>query len=186
MDRFIVKDLPLDGLKLITSKRFEDNRGFFSKIFCHEELSFFNNQKPINQINLSFTKNEGSIRGLHYQTKPYGETKIINCLRGKIFDVAVDLRPKSDTFLEYFSIELSENSNDSLLIPEGFAHGFQTLTKSVEMIYFHSMPYNENYEAGINAFDKNININWPKRTADMSERDKNLPFIDHVFEGVNL
>ena len=67
MDRFIVKDLPLDGLKLITSKRFEDNRGFFSKIFCHEELSFFNNQKPINQINLSFTENEGSIRGLHYQ-----------------------------------------------------------------------------------------------------------------------
>lgn len=185
MSRFTIKPLPLDGLKLITSTKIEDSRGFFSRIFCINDLPVFDFTIPINQINHSYTKNKGTIRGLHYQLNPFSETKLINCLKGRVFDVAVDLRPNSKTYLKYFGIELSEETNDALLIPEGFAHGFQTLTSNVEMLYFHSMPYNKEFESGLNPFDKVIQVDWPKEVSEISQRDKELPSVDKDFKGVS-
>ena len=138
------------------------------------------------QINHSFTQKKNSIRGLHYQINPFCETKIVNCIKGSIFDIAVDIRTHSKTYLHYYAIELSEDSNDALLIPEGFAHGFQTLSDNVELLYFHTMPYNKDFERGINPLDKTLNVDWPFPALEMSERDKNLPMIDDFFDGVEL
>ena len=163
---------------------FKDQRGYLKRLYCNKEFSKILGNKSISQINHSFTKKKGSVRGLHYQIKPYCEKKIIYCVRGKIFDVAVDLRKNSPTFLNYFSIVLSEKNNKMIVIPEGFAHGFQTLEDNSEMIYLHSKPFNTNSERGINFLDPSIKIKWPLSLSKISEKDKGHSFLKLDFKGI--
>jgi dTDP-4-dehydrorhamnose 3,5-epimerase len=175
---------PFEGVFILESNYFEDSRGKFGRIYCFEELETCLKSKLIKQINHSVTTKKGTLRGLHYQIPPFSETKIIKCLKGKIYDVIIDIRRNSETFLKYFHIELSENENKMLLIPEGFAHGFQTLTRDVEILYFHTNIYNKENECSISAFDPRINIFWPLKISEISDKDKNIKLLNESFKGI--
>ena len=184
MNNLIISDLDIKGLKKISKSKIHDDRGFFSKIYSKEFLLNIGFGDNILQINHTYTKYKGTIRGLHYQMQPFSESKIITCLKGEIFDVIVDLRIKSPTYLKWQSIILSEQNNDSILIPKGFAHGFQTLCNDCELLYLHDMPYRFDFENGIKFDDSTININWPIKITNLSERDKKLPNIKSNFKGI--
>jgi len=155
------------------------------RLFCQAELAKYGWQGTVAQINHTFTRNKGSIRGLHFQYPPFAETKLVMCLKGEVIDVAVDLRTGASTLLKHVAVTLSEGNNLALLIPPGFAHGFQTITDNVEMLYLHSQPYEPTSEGGLNALDEKIGIDWPQPLGDMSERDRNLPFAAN-FMGIEL
>ena len=175
---FIENVLPLEGLIRLERIKKKDDRGSFERLFCDSELDCHLPENfSITQINRSFTSASGTIRGLHFQRPPFSETKVLSCLRGKIFDVTVDIRPDSQTFLKWHGEVLTENSSTSLLIPEGFAHGFQTLTDNCELLYFHSAPWNKAAEGGLNPFDQRLTIDWPLPVAKVSERDRNHAFL---------
>ena len=184
MSRFIVTDLPLAGLKCVERQRLGDARGFLSRLFCAEELAAADWLKPIAQINHTYTQQRGTVRGLHYQQPPHAEMKLITCLQGAIWDVAVDLRQGSPTFLNWFAEHLSAENQKALLIPEGFAHGFQAQTDDVELVYCHSAAYQSGAEAGLNPLDARLGITWPLAIAEMSDRDRNHPFLKDYFAGV--
>lgn len=184
--KFRVTDLPIKGLKVIEWTPFEDSRGRFEKLFCalsFKELGF---PGQVMQINRSMTKKRGTVRGMHFQYPPWAEAKVVFCLRGSIWDVAVDLREGSESFLRWFAVELREDTPRALFIPEGFAHGFQTLTDDVEMLYIHSAPYVPESEGGINPFDPKLAISWPLEVTVVSERDQKFPHIDDKFTGVKI
>jgi dTDP-4-dehydrorhamnose 3,5-epimerase len=186
MMRFECLNTPLVGLKIIQRKSIEDARGFLSRLYCSEEFSNYGFNKPISQINHTLTRKRGAVRGLHYQQPPHAEIKLVSCLKGEIFDVAVDLRKNSPTFLHWHGEVLTEKNQRSLLIPEGFAHGFQTLTNDCELIYLHSAPYVKEAEAALNITDYRINISWPLEITELSERDRLHPMIQNDFEGFVL
>lgn len=183
---FKIKELPVEGLKLVEYKRVRDIRGSFEKYFAIESFSKFGWIKPIAQINRSQNFKKGTIRGLHFQYPPYNEMKLVICLKGKIWDVAVDLRKGSRSFLRWHGEFLSEDEPKAMLIPEGFAHGFQTLSDEVELLYLHSAPYMPESEGGINPFDPRLGISWPLPVSVISERDKNLPLLEQNFVGIEL
>lgn len=185
MNRFTVAELPLDGLKRLERQRIGDNRGFLSRLFCMEELYSAGWIKPIVQINHTCTASRGTVRGMHFQNQPGSEMKIVICIKGEVYDVAVDLRSGSETFLNWHGEILSADNCRALLIPEGFAHGFQTLTHDVELIYLHSAAYDPVTESGVNPFDPSLSIGWPLAVELISDRDKNLPLIDdETFKGI--
>ena len=184
MSRFTLSDLPLAGLKLVERQRLGDSRGFLSRLFCAEELTAAGWQKSIAQVNHSHTSTCGTVRGMHFQLPPYAEMKLVSCLRGKVWDVAVDLRTDSSTFLYWHAEELSAENNRALLIPEGFAHGFQALTDDAELLYCHSAAYRVESEAGINPTDPELAIDWPLEIAELSDRDAQLPMVNRKFSGV--
>jgi len=175
-----------EGLWVIEPEIKSDSRGFLTRLFCKNEFSHINFNKEFVQENLTLTKVNGTFRGLHYQVPPYGEVKLVRCLKGKVFDIVVDLRKNSDTFLKTFTLELNEEKLNMLLIPEGFAHGFQTLTDNCLMLYLHTNFYNSQYECGINLNDPRINCLLPLPLKEISERDKNHPLLDDKFEGIIL
>jgi dTDP-4-dehydrorhamnose 3,5-epimerase len=142
--------------------------------------------KSIVQINHTITHRKGTVRGLHFQYPPYAETKLVSCLRGEIFDIAVDLRHNSSTFLRWHSARLSAENRQSLLIPEGFAHGFQTLSEDCELIYLHTEAYHPESEGALNVLDPRISISWPLAISELSERDRNHDFIEEEFQGIVL
>lgn len=183
MKRFVVTDLPLTGLKLVERRTLGDSRGFLSRLFCAEELAFIGWQKPIAQINLTFTATSGTVRGLHFQVPPHAEMKLVSCLRGRIWDVAVDLRRSSPTFLQWHGEELSAANRRALLLPEGFAHGFQALTDDVELLYCHSAAYHEAAEGGLNPRDPMLSVAWPLEIMELSDRDARHPMIGQDFTG---
>ena len=183
---FTVTDCPLAGLKVITRQKREDSRGFLSRIFCSESLRSAGWEHEVVQINHTWTAQRGTIRGMHYQLPPHAEMKLVCCIRGAVLDVAVDLRASSPTFLQWHAVELSANNNDSLLIPEGFAHGFQALSDDIEMLYLHSSAYDKDHEAGLNPLDKRIAIPWPLPPHAISQRDLSHPPLNGHFEGVDL
>lgn len=185
-DRFILSQSSIPGLWLAERKIVKDNRGIFRKLFCAEEFFRVGINKPIVQINHSTTRTKGTVRGLHFQYPPHAETRIISCLKGAVFDVAVDLRKGSKTFLSWHGEKLSSENRKSLIIPEGFAHGFQTLTDDCELIYFHTGVYVPESEGGFNVEDKRIAVDWQLPVNCLSERDKNLPFINNTYKGVAL
>jgi len=182
--RFNISSLPLEGLKLIERKVIGDNRGFLTRVFCSEEFLLSGWDQSVAQINYTYTKKRGTVRGLHFQIAPYAEKKLVSCLRGKVWDVAVDLRKNSPTFLKWHFEILSENNNKSLMVPEGFAHGFQTLTDDVEMLYLHSEKYHSESEEGLNSNDPTLDISWPENITELSERDKNHPMVTEKFMGI--
>ena len=186
MLRFDCIDTPLYGLKVIQRKLIEDARGFLSRTFCAEEFIRYGFIKQVNQINHTFTREKGVVRGMHYQLPPHAEIKFVSCMKGEVFDIAVDLRKDSPTFLQWHGEILSEKNRRSLLIPEGFAHGFQTLTDDCEMFYLHSETYDKDAESGINIVDPKIRIKLPLEIAGISERDASHIMIDHDFEGIVL
>lgn len=186
MSRFKVTDLPLSGLKLIERQQVGDARGFLARLFCADELVGAGWSKPVAQINQTVTRKAGALRGLHFQRSPHAEMKLVSCLKGIVFDVAVDLRRGSPTFLQWHAEELSSDNLSALLIPEGFAHGFQALTDDCELHYVHSASYAVSYEGGINARDPRLGIVWPRAISEVSERDSLHPFIGENFEGVTL
>ena len=183
MSRFTVSNLPLAGLKCITRQQLGDNRGFFSRLYCAEELSVAAGwNKPIVQINHTFTARCGTVRGLHYQVQPYTEMKLVNCIHGEIWDIAVDIRMDSLTFLQWHAECLSSTNGKAMLLPEGFAHGFQTLTDHCELLYLHTAAYTPQAEAGLRYNDPHIGIVWPLQITEISERDAHHPFVTKEFK----
>jgi dTDP-4-dehydrorhamnose 3,5-epimerase len=175
---------PLAGLMVIERHPIADERGSFERLYCAEELAAANIQLPIAQANRSMTSRKGAVRGMHFQHPPHGETKLVACLAGKVFDVAVDLRHGSPTFLRWYAVELSNDNHKSMLIPAGFAHGFQTLADHCELLYFHSAAYAAEAEAGIQPMDTRLGIAWPLPITEMSARDRGHPALTDAFGGI--
>lgn len=186
MSRFTITDLPLFGLKRIQRQHVGDQRGFLARMFCAEELAAAGWHKPIAQINHTYTAKQGTVRGLHFQYPPHAEMKLVSCIRGAVWDVAVDIRAGSPTFMQWYALELSAENDCALLIPEGFAHGFQALTDDVELIYCHSSAYAATAEDGIHANDPHLSIAWPLAITDMSARDAGYAPITDQFRGLSL
>lgn len=186
MSRFGLHSTPLHGLKVIERQPIGDSRGFLERLFCQETLNSLLQGKTIRQINRTLTQNKGTVRGLHFQYPPHAETKIVTCIKGQVWDVAVDLRRGSSTFLQHHAVLLSEDNHQSYLIPVGFAHGFQTLSPDCEMLYFHTADYNAEAEGALNACDPRLAINWPQPISDRSERDKNHTMLTDDFHGMDL
>tara|TARA_A100001011_G_scaffold106286_1_gene112589 strand:+ start:662 stop:1225 length:564 start_codon:yes stop_codon:yes gene_type:complete len=186
MNKFTLHQTPIDGLNVIERHSISDTRGLFERMFCEEVLGKFLQGKGIRQINRSLTRRKGTVRGLHFQHPPHAETKIVTCLKGKVFDVAVDLRKGSPTFLDHNMVVLTGENQRSHLIPEGFAHGFQTLTSDCELLYLHSADYAKKFEGALNISDPRLAIKWPEPIAERSERDLNHPMLTDEFQGVDL
>ena len=186
MSNFTLHETQIDGLNVIERHSISDTRGFFERMFCHEILGQFLRGKSVRQINRSFTKKKGTVRGMHFQYPPHAETKIVTCLKGEVCDVAVDLRKGSPTFLDYNMVVLTDENQLSHLIPEGFAHGFQTLTSDCEMLYLHTTDYAAKFEGALNAADPRLAIKWPRPFAECSERDLNHAMLTDKFQGVDL
>lgn len=186
MSEFLLKELPLNGLFSVQHKHHADSRGHFSRLFCEGSLSAFGQPFHIRQINHSCTRVRGSVRGLHYQSAQAPEAKLITCMRGEVWDVAVDLRPDSPTFLNWHAEYLRAGDGRSLMIPAGFAHGFQSLTEDAELLYLHSADYSPEHEAGLSVLDPRLAIAWPLPVKNLSERDASHPLLTHGFAGVLL
>lgn len=186
MTRLKIINLPISGLKCVDRKHISDNRGFLSRIFCVDELAEAGWAKPIVQINHTFTAKRGTVRGMHFQYPPHAEMKLVSCIRGEVWDAVVDLRAGSPTFLRWHAERISAENGRALLIPEGFAHGFQALTDNVELIYCHSEGYAAQAESGLNPNDPRLGIKWPIATTELSARDAGYPPIASDFKGVQL
>lgn len=184
--RFDFQPTLLDGLFVVERKPIADARGFLCRFFCAEEFHAAGLKKHIAQINHTCTVKKGSVRGLHFQYPPNAECKLVSCLRGEIYDVALDIRKGSPTFLRWHGEILSAANRKSLLIPEGFAHGFQTLVDDCEMLYLHTASFCEASEGAIHIADPRAGVVWPIPVTDVSERDSGHPFIDRSFQGVHV
>ena len=184
MTRFCFIPTPLAGLISVERLNLEDHRGFLSKLFCAEDFSAAGFGMSIAQINQTLTKRVGTVRGMHYQLPPFAEMKLVTCIRGRIFDVAIDLRANSPTFMRWHGEILSSDNRCALAIPPGFAHGFQTLESNCELLYIHSAPYRPGEERAINAIDPRLSINWPMPISEMSDRDRKHAFLTKDFTGV--
>ncbi len=186
MGRFLIEDLPIPGLKRVTRQPIGDSRGFLSRLFCKDELVLHGWHKSIAQINHTYTAQAGTVRGMHYQNPPYTEMKLVTCIRGQVWDVVVDLRQSSPTFLTWQAAVLSADNGCALMIPEGCAHGFQSLTDDVEIIYCHSTAYQSDAEAGLNPQDPQLSIDWPKAITEISQRDLSHSLLNDSFVGLDL
>ncbi len=172
----IFKELPLLGAYLIDLEKKEDARGFFARSFCDEEFLKLGLNIKWAQINTSFTKSAGTLRGLHLQHPPHTEVKVIRCIRGSIWDVIVDLRALSKTYGYWFGVELNQDNRSMIYVPNGFAHGFISLEDESEIMYLVSHPYSQKHEVGLIWNDKDVGIKWPIKPTLISEKDKiNLP-----------
>ncbi len=183
-ERFDFKPAPLAGLYSIGRRPLRDSRGFFSRFFCAREFQELGLTRPLAQMNHTMTAEPGTVRGMHFQRPPFAEIKVVTCIRGKVFDVAVDVRRDSPTFLHWHGEVLSADNQVSLYIPEGFAHGFQALTPDAELLYLHTEYFEPGAEAALNAKDPRLAIDWPLEIAEMSERDRGHPLIDPSFNGI--
>ena len=186
MSRFAITDTPISGLKIVERSPRSDERGFLTRLFCAEELQAAGWLEPIAQINQTLTRRSGAVRGMHFQFPPHAEMKLVSCIRGEVFDVAIDLRRGSPTFLKWFGANLSADNGHALLIPEGFAHGFQALTENCELLYLHSCAYHAASESAVNPEDPGVAIVWPRPIAEMSARDRGHPMLPPDFQGIAL
>lgn len=174
----------LAGSFIVDLKTFTDDRGWFARYYCKEEFREIGHTKEWVQMNHSFSSKQGTIRGMHFQKEPFGEIKLVRCIAGNVFDVIIDLRKNSPTFLHWFGTELSAQNKRSLYIPEGFAHGFQCLSERCELLYHHSEVYQPDAEAGIRYDDPVVSINWPLPVSVISERDISYPLLSNEFKGI--
>jgi dTDP-4-dehydrorhamnose 3,5-epimerase len=184
--RFEVINTALTGLRVLQRKPLGDSRGYLERMYCHEELAALTPGRNILQINHTLTSRRGTVRGMHYQLPPHAETKFISCLRGEVFDVAVDLRHGSPTFLRWHAELLSAQNHRTLVVPEGFAHGFQTLADDCELLYLHTGAFAPDSEGALNAKDPRLGIEWPLSISCLSARDAGHPLLDDEFLGVAL
>ena len=178
------EETALKGSYIVSLKPFGDHRGWFVRTFCKNEFAAIGHSKEWVQMNHSFTADKGTVRGMHFQFGGHKEIKLVRCVSGAVWDVIVDIRKNSPTFLQWVGVELSAANKKMIYVPEGFAHGFQTLTDDAELIYHHSAYYNPNHESGLRYNDESIGINWLLAITNISERDKNHKLIDHHFTGI--
>jgi dTDP-4-dehydrorhamnose 3,5-epimerase len=178
--------LPLPGLLVLQHRVHQDERGRFARLFCEGSLDQSGQPFHVRQINQSLTRERGTVRGLHFQYAPHAESKLITCLRGTVWDVAVDVRQGSPTFLHWHAERLEAGDGRSLLLPPGFAHGFQALSDDVELLYLHSADYNPAHEGGLAVTDPRLAIDWPLPLKNLSVRDAGHPLLDGTFQGVRL
>jgi len=171
----IFKETYLKGSYQIEINRLGDERGFFGRQWCQNEMSEMGIKSNIAQVNTSLNKHKGTLRGMHFQKDPFQETKLVRCIRGRIFDVIVDLRPESPTYKKWFGVELTQNNYQMLYVPENFAHGFITLEDNTEILYLVTQFYHPEAEAGLRWNDPVFSIQWPVPVTVMSEKDKNHP-----------
>jgi dTDP-4-dehydrorhamnose 3,5-epimerase len=169
---------PIPDIKIIELDKLEDERGYFARTWCQRELAEEGVTMDIAQCNLSYNEKAGTMRGMHYQIPPHAEMKIVSCIRGRIFDVAIDLRPDSSTYTQYFGIELSAENKKQLLIPQGFAHGFLTLVDQTEIYYLMSAFYHPEASRGLRWNDPSFAVNWPANVVHVKQRDNTYPDFD--------
>jgi dTDP-4-dehydrorhamnose 3,5-epimerase len=172
--------LPFEGAYRIELESIGDNRGFFARMFCTEEFAGHGLETRWVQCNTSYTASAGTVRGMHFQRPPMAEVKLLRSLRGAIWDVIVDLRLGSSTYGLWHGERLDDNNRSMLYVPRGVAHGFQTLTDDVEMLYFHSAPYSKAHEGGLRCDDPTVSIEWPLERTEQSARDAAFPGLDAV------
>mgnify|MGYP000129423655 CR=1 FL=1 len=172
--------LSLAGAYRVEPEQLGDERGFFARLFCIKEFAAVGLPTSWNQCNMSFSANCGMVRGLHFQRPPNSETKLVRCTRGAVFDVIVDLRSGSPNYGKWHAERLDDRNNVMICIPAGFAHGFQTLTTNVEMLYFHSAPYSVPDEGGLRWDDPALGITWPFALSEISARDRALPSLKEL------
>lgn len=165
----------LQGAYLITPERIEDERGFFARVFCRREFEAHGLNPNLVQCNISFNKAKGTLRGMHYQIAPHAEVKLVRCTAGAIYDVMIDLRPESKTFKRWFSAELTAENHNMLYVPEGFAHGYQTLADDTEIAYQVSTFYHTESERGVRWNDPVFGIAWPLPVTVISPKDQAYP-----------
>ncbi len=168
----------LDGLVVVELERLEDERGFFARTFCSREFEEQKLTPEVVQCSVSYNEKRGTLRGLHFQAAPQAECRVVRCTAGAIFDVAVDIRRGSDTFLKWLGVELSAENRRALYIPEGFAHGFQTLVDGSEVLYQMSRAYHGPSARGIRWDDPSLAIAWPLEPTVISARDRGYPDLD--------
>ena len=181
-----IQSTSISGVYLIERERYSDNRGSFSRIFCENELSDLLGPRSIVQANHSVNKHVGTIRGLHLQHGIHAEIKFVTCLRGAVWDVAVDLRPDSPSYLQWYGAMLQADKNLTLVVPEGCAHGFQVVAQNSELVYLHTASYRPEAESGVRFDDPALNITWPQDVTEVSARDQNYPLIDTEFTGFRI
>jgi dTDP-4-dehydrorhamnose 3,5-epimerase len=167
----------LKGAFIVELDKREDHRGFFARAFCTREFQEFDLCPDVIQANIAFTHKKGTVRGMHYQISPALETKFVRCIRGALWDVIVDIRPESRTYLQHFAIELSAENRRALYIPAMFAHGNQALTDDAELLYLVSKPYTPGCERGLRYDDPAISIEWPLPVTEISDKDANWPLL---------
>ena len=168
---------PLKDAFVIEMQPHQDDRGWFSRTFCKKEFVAHGFGGEWVQLNHSFNEKKGTLRGMHFQKSPFSEIKLVRCIVGSVFDVIIDLREKSPSYLSWFGVELSAKNKKMILIPEGFAHGFQTLENDTELLYHHSAFYSPEAEAGIRYDDPKIGINWPLTVTVISPKDIDYPLL---------
>jgi len=173
----IFAETKLKGAFIIEPERQEDERGFFARTWCQREFETHGLNPRLVQCNISFNKKKGTLRGMHYQIPPHEEAKLVRCTMGAIYDVIIDLRPHSSTFKQWLSIELTADNRRMLYIPEGFAHGFQTLEDDTEVFYQMSEFYHPECARGIRWDDPALKIRWPFSPLIVSNKDLDYPFF---------
>lgn len=176
----------LSGAYLIKLSPRTDHRGWFARTYDKQAFTQIGHSDDWVQMNHSMTHQMGALRGLHFQYPPYAETKLVRCVAGRVFDVIVDLRAGSPTFLQWFGTELSAENKLILYIPSGFAHGFQTLSTDCQLLYCHSNYYMPDYEGALRYNDSRLAIKWPLPVTDLSERDANHSLLNDQFVGITL
>jgi len=174
----------ISGLFIVETTKHIDNRGEFFRAFCESELASLIETRRIVQINISKTLAIGAVRGMHYQRPPKAEMKLIRCIKGRVWDVAVDLRADSPTYMQWHAEELCAATAKMFVIPEGCAHGFQVLEEGSELLYLHTAPYSPESEGGILHNDSTLNIQWPLEITEISDRDRQHPKIGPDFQGI--
>lgn len=174
------------GVKVVETTPFVDGRGAFARLYCEKELASLIDQRRIVQINHSRTATVGAVRGLHFQCPPHAEMKLVRCLKGRVWDIAVDLRKGSETYLRWHAEELTPANAKMMVIPEGFAHGFQVLEPESELLYLHTSMYSPEAEGALRYDDPAIGIDWPLPVTDISARDLQHPLLNQDFVGISL
>ena len=180
----IFSETKLKGAYTIEPEPFTDERGLFARVFCEKEFKAIGHEKPFVQINHSVNYKKATFRGLHYQTPPFSEIKLIRCVAGKAYDIIVDIRKGSKTFLQYFGLELSAKNMKMIYVPEGFAHGFITMEDDTQLIYHHTSFYKPGYEAGLRYDDPKLKIKLAVEPQTITEKDKSYSLINSSFTGI--
>ncbi|MBU1003185.1 MAG: dTDP-4-dehydrorhamnose 3,5-epimerase family protein [Proteobacteria bacterium] len=182
----IIKPTSISGVMVLEIEPVADHRGSFARLYCERELAQVLGGKRVVQINHSRTQEKGAVRGMHFQHPPHAEMKIVRCLKGRVYDVALDLRADSPTFLSWHAEELSPAGGRALLVPEGCAHGFQVLEEDSELLYLHTAFYEQAVEGGVRHDDPRLAIHWPLPVTDISSRDNNHALLAESFPGIIL
>lgn len=186
MDRFTFEKTDISGVYVVTPKKIIDNRGYYERFFCSDEFKELGFTDTVKQINHSQTTSKGVIRGFHYQKPPYCEMKLVRCINGSIFDVALDLRKDSPTFMKHFSCELTSTNGTYLLIPEGVAHAFQTTSDLSEILYIVNKKYTPSSDVAINPMDPTIHVKWPLNVNKELSKELKAPLISQDFQGIDV